>query len=192
MMPEQKSIKRRSKKPPEQRFWAKVDKNGPLPAHCPELGNCWVWIGHVAKTTGYGQFWDGEKLIQAHHFLTGIPVPAGMYGCHKCDNRKCVRGDHIFVGTPQANTDDAAKKGRLNYLPGLSCILGSAAFRGRGEAHPRAKLTWEAVAFIRQNHIPQTSNAWLAERFGVPRRTISYVTQGKSWKEEHRPISVLT
>ena len=32
--------------------WAKVkiDHSG-----------CWLWIGHVNKVNGYGQFWDGEK-----------------------------------------------------------------------------------------------------------------------------------
>src|ERR1035437_916757 len=30
-----------------ERFWAKVDRNGPVPAHRPELGPCWVWeAGH--------------------------------------------------------------------------------------------------------------------------------------------------
>ena len=27
----------------EERFWRKVDKNGPIPEHRPELGPCWVW-----------------------------------------------------------------------------------------------------------------------------------------------------
>jgi hypothetical protein len=35
----------------EERFWEKVDKNGPVPAHRPELGPCWVWgtIGHLVR-----------------------------------------------------------------------------------------------------------------------------------------------
>jgi hypothetical protein len=28
-----------------ERFWKKVDKNGPVPAHRPELGPCWLWTG---------------------------------------------------------------------------------------------------------------------------------------------------
>jgi|SRR5580658_5854190 hypothetical protein len=26
----------------EERFWSKVDKNGPVPSHRPELGQCWI------------------------------------------------------------------------------------------------------------------------------------------------------
>jgi hypothetical protein len=26
-----------------ERFWSKVDRNGPVPEHRPELGPCWVW-----------------------------------------------------------------------------------------------------------------------------------------------------
>ncbi len=37
-----------------QRFWAKVDKNGPVSAHAPSLGQCWLWTGCVLN--GYGQF----------------------------------------------------------------------------------------------------------------------------------------
>jgi hypothetical protein len=29
----------------EENFWAKVDKNGPIPAHAPELSECWIWLG---------------------------------------------------------------------------------------------------------------------------------------------------
>lgn len=30
----------------EIRFWKKIDRNGPIPAHCPELGPCWIWTAY--------------------------------------------------------------------------------------------------------------------------------------------------
>lgn len=36
-------------------FWPKVDLNGPIPEHRPELGPCWVWTGHKLKKSGYGR-----------------------------------------------------------------------------------------------------------------------------------------
>lgn len=27
---------------------------------------CWNWTGHVSQATGYGQTWDGEKVVYAH------------------------------------------------------------------------------------------------------------------------------
>jgi hypothetical protein len=43
------------------RFWSKVDKNGPVPPHRPELGQCWVWTGSV-QPRGYGTFSVGGKV----------------------------------------------------------------------------------------------------------------------------------
>lgn len=37
------------------RFWSKVDKDGPIPAHKPELGQCWVWTASK-NNAGYGRF----------------------------------------------------------------------------------------------------------------------------------------
>lgn len=80
---------------PEKRlevFWSKVDKNGTIPVHAPELGPCWLWTG--AKTTaGYGEFWDG-KGIYAHHFLLGRPSAGTEYD-HLCRNHGCVRPSHL-------------------------------------------------------------------------------------------------
>lgn len=33
----------RTKRTIEERFWAKVDKNGPMPEGRPDLGPCWLW-----------------------------------------------------------------------------------------------------------------------------------------------------
>src|SRR6478609_5365672 len=43
------------------RFWKKVDKNGPIPAHRPELGPCWIWTGWICSGTGYGGIQAGHK-----------------------------------------------------------------------------------------------------------------------------------
>jgi hypothetical protein len=47
----------------EQRFWAKVHKNGPVPARRPELGPCWVWTGnHTSRPPkGHGRFYAAGR-----------------------------------------------------------------------------------------------------------------------------------
>lgn len=101
----------------QERFWRKVDKpNG-------ENG-CWLWTGSFT-TPGYGQFRADGKNLSTHRYAYEIsrgPIPKGLLVCHHCDNPKCVRPDHLFLGTHKDNHDDSVAKGRRNHL-GKGCPL---------------------------------------------------------------------
>ena len=96
------------------RFWAKVDKDGPIPNHAPELGRCWEWTACLRD--GYGHFRYCETMWSAHRFgywiQTGIDPrnTDGQWVLHKCDNRKCVRGDHLYLGDEGDNCRDTAER----------------------------------------------------------------------------------
>lgn len=98
----------------EQRFWDQTQKinNG-----------CIEWIGTITDT-GYGMLSVEYKKYYAHRFAfylaTGNHPPKGKYVCHSCDNKKCVNIEHLFVGSPQDNSLDASKKGRLTSVRKLS------------------------------------------------------------------------
>jgi len=89
----------------EERFWEKVNKNGPIPAHRPELGPCWVWT--AAKMEGYGAFpLSGGRNVHAHivSFTWEYgDIPEGFERDHLCRNRACVRPDHLEAVTHWTN-----------------------------------------------------------------------------------------
>ena len=89
-------------------FNARVDRSG----------ECWEWTGHF-DGVGYGKIVRkmGGPSIGAHRlswFLERGEIPCGLFVCHHCDNRKCVRVEHLFLGTQKENLRDAQRKGRLS------------------------------------------------------------------------------
>lgn len=81
----------------EQRFWAKADKNGPVPDYAPSLGPCWLWAAGKDRY-GYGQFSVAGHLVKTHRLAYELlvgPIPAGLQIDHLCRVRSCVNPDHM-------------------------------------------------------------------------------------------------
>ena len=75
-----------------ERFWAKVDKNGP-----PYLDSvCWIWTGGLGST-GYGSFWDGSKTVSAHRLAYELVygTPLHFPTSHRCGISFCVNPEHL-------------------------------------------------------------------------------------------------
>lgn len=106
----------------EARFWCKVNKNGPLPPHRPELGRCWVWVAGKSKR-GYGKFIFEGKNWRAHRFAWFLKH-GRVKDCilHKCDNPSCVR--HLFSGNMSENILDCVAKGRHPLAKRTRCSHG--------------------------------------------------------------------
>src|SRR3990167_428745 len=102
---------------------------------------CWEWQASM-RNKGYGAFvWkDGNGLeIQgrAHRFSYELLVgniPKGLCVLHRCDNPKCVRPDHLFLGTICDNNHDMCQKGR--HVSGGTYNIGK---YKRGIQHHAAK-----------------------------------------------------
>lgn len=98
-------------------FWSNVDKSGSIQAHCPELGNCWIYLKTRDKN-GYGRFKTKGQTRRAHRISYELEfgkITEGKMVLHKCDNPPCVRPSHLFEGTAKQNADDMIKKGRAKF-----------------------------------------------------------------------------
>jgi hypothetical protein len=64
---------------------------------------------------GYGVVNIGNTYGGAHRLsytLNVGEIPQGLHVLHKCDNRKCVNPNHLFLGTQKDNNQDMGRKGR--------------------------------------------------------------------------------
>jgi hypothetical protein len=155
----------------ENTFWTNVDKAGPLPVNCPELGRCWLWKGNL-NNEGYGRYFVNGKYYRAHRlsfYLTygHYPNPQGL---HHCDNPACCNPLHVYEGGDIENTKDKENRHRGNHP--------------KGENHGAAKLTREQVLDIRRLGKSSQSPATLAELYKVSISHIRNIIADRKWQGE--------
>ena len=91
---------------------SKVNIHGP--------NGCWEWQA-CTRPDGYGHYRYKYKNWLAHRFswtLTNGEILEELCVLHKCDNRKCVNPNHLFLGTYKDNAVDRENKGRGVYPQG--------------------------------------------------------------------------
>ncbi|GAA0671541.1 hypothetical protein GCM10009535_59080 [Streptomyces thermocarboxydovorans] len=76
---------------------------------------CWIWTGFLTDA-GYGKFRVGDKMERAHRWILahalGRELTADEVACHTCDNRACVRPDHLYAGDTFTNMRDMVSRER--------------------------------------------------------------------------------
>lgn len=154
----------------EARFWSHVDRDGPPPAHRPELGGCWLWTGALCGK-GYGACAFGMRHVMTHRLsweLANGPIPEGLDVLHKCDVMRCVRPDHLYVGTQSDNNRDMWGRERRSHSKKLTADD----VRAIREIWPSLP-DWES---------PHQRQLTLAAEYGVTAMTIRDVIQRRIWK----------
>ena len=167
----------------EERFWAKVNKDGPTQPHMATP--CWVWTGVPHQLGGYGRLSVSGRPRYAHHL--SWEMAHGNRGSasvlHRCDNGVCIRPDHLFLGTQADNVADMISKGRDRRPRGdQSGARKHPESQVRGDAAWNAKLTPDAVRAIRAAYALGESGAALGRRFGVSGVVALHVAKGLRWR----------
>jgi hypothetical protein len=131
-------------------FWARVDKSG----------ECWIWTG-AKRPAGYGIYYHGgESLAHRYAYLITYGSPKGSVVRHTCDNRPCVRPDHLILGTHADNVADTISRGR--FRSGRGCQVGE---RNNGatisELQAQAVLDLWASGRYRQGEIAEITGVTL-------------------------------
>lgn len=74
---------------------------------------CDEWTAGI-NSYGYGAFGlngiTQSASRSAWELFVG-PIPSDKQVLHKCDNRKCVKIDHLYLGTPAENGWDRVVRG---------------------------------------------------------------------------------
>lgn len=137
------------------RFWASTTKNS---------SGCWLWNGGLNQR-GYGFIQVNGRNLLVHRFSYGLHntrQPGKLCVCHKCDRKRCVNPDHLFLGTIADNTRDRDRKNRVKW----------------GADHHKTKLTPSQVRAIRASG---RTYQVLADRYGVHTSHITRIKQRKAW-----------
>lgn len=160
----------------EEFFWSHVSKTD----------TCWLWIGQPTYR-GYGRFIYKGRETPAHRKaleLVNGPIPADYEACHNCpdgDNKLCVNPAHLRVQTHQEHTAETMAKGQLPSGRRNGKYT-KPERTPRGERHPNHRLTEEAVREIRRQRAEGRTVQSLAITFGVTKRSILNVLQGRLWR----------
>lgn len=145
-------------------FWSKV-------AITADDDKCWEWEKSLTDK-GYGSVRFNGHPQTAHRVswkLTYGEIKDGLWVLHKCDNRKCVNPNHLFLGTALDNNRDRAQKGRSATAHGENCHF--------------AKLTSNQVREIRRRaSIREVPQSKLAIEYGVSLTHIERIVNYRAWK----------
>lgn len=157
------------------RFWAKVDKAGPVHPTC---GRCWIWT--AAKFgNGRGHFYVGGGRHAAAHVFSlelklGRRLAGGMNALHHCDTPLCVNPDHLWEGTQRENVKDMMAKGR-----GVGQLTSESV---RGEGNAKAKVDENAVKRIRKMCAAGVKQKDVGKMFGLTQGVVSKIVRRVCWR----------
>jgi len=149
--------------PLAERFWTKIQRTD----------SCWEWTGATDRN-GYGvisvptqnkRYQVFRKTHRVAWELAYGAVTGELCVLHHCDNPKCVRPTHLFLGTHSDNAHDKYAKGR------------------QAKGMQRSSLTDVDVCTIRAKYATGgISQQALAVQYNIGREAIGKIVRRDNWK----------
>lgn len=150
-----------------ERFWAKVDRG--------KVTDCWLWTGSFnevhAKGDSYGKMFrrgSGEGKEYTHRISWIIAnkrqIPRGLHVLHKCNVKRCVNPQHLYVGTHAENMRDFRNTPKYKY-------------------RFAAKLKPEQVTELRKLVAAGSSYKEVAGIFGLAYSAVSPIVRREYWAD---------
>lgn len=156
-------------RPLADRFWEKVIKAD---------GGCWNWVG-ARQQFGYGTIFvqkiAGKTVLDRAHRVSwklhNGEIPLGIFVLHHCDNPRCVRPDHLYLGTVQDNTDDRQSRNRWKRIKPHDQW---------GEKNPNAILSDKQVAAMLEELSLGGRPVSVARKYGIKYQTLWAIRRRKT------------
>lgn len=152
-----------------------------LNARSRDDGDCRVWTGGRERN-GYGVTGGGltgrSCRLYVHRVawaLANGALPNGVVVRHACDNRPCIRPEHLLIGSTSDNNADTLERFEGPWRFGAWVTQ-------RGTSHRSAKLNPDKVREIRRRWANGEAKRALGREFGVSMQSITLVVERGSWK----------
>lgn len=149
---------------PAEKFYSNVDRSPGLGPN----GDCHEWRG-TPRSDGYGTTGlIGNKQMLAHRaaYLLAYGVEPAQLGRHSCDNRRCVRPDHIINGTHADNARDMVERGRSL----------------RGSRQPGSILNEQGARQVKTLIAGGVPNSEVARILDITPAMVKCIRQGRTWR----------
>lgn len=144
----------------EEYFWNKAEQQG----------DCLIWT--AAKRNGYGRVILNGKGYYTHRLAyelhNKVKLSRSQIIRHwKCNNKLCIKPNHLKLGTQKQNIEDKKKFGTQSY----------------GETHPVAKTKEFQILNARKRYwIDGESHQALADELGLTSGGMLNALNGRSWR----------
>ncbi len=128
---------------------------------------CRIWNG-LLDHKGYGKLTVKRRDTRAHRLSWELfvgPIPRKKCVLHHCDQPRCWRPSHLFIGTKPDNNHDRDFKGRT----------------ARGEGSHLSQLNAHQILAMRRRY-PQETLMTLAKAFGTTAANVGYIVRRDTWK----------